>query len=292
MQLLSASCALDSPLLSTRGTPTGKQILNSGNRNSGLSHRALFVAPLPLLRMVQDISKEKLAARRWKRVAIIAMFSTALRWLPILVGVGISTATLFVWQALIDQERTQIEQMIQLESSNVNNVVAAQLKTRMNALQRMANRWEIRGGTPKREWEFDAQSDVSDDKGFQAIEWADPSFHIRWIVPLAGNEAAQNLNVAREPRRRIALEAARNRHQVTATRSISLVQGGKGFLAYVPIFQGGDFRGFIVGVFRHERLLDTILQGEENVRRGYSITVFDGSVGSHSGKRSASSLSS
>ncbi len=226
--------------------------------------------------MPLTIPKEKLAAPRWKRVAIVARISTALRWLPILVGVGISTATLFVWQALIDQERTHIEQMIQLESSNVNNVVAAQLKSRINALQRMANRWEIRGGTPKREWEFDAQSDVSDEKGFQAIEWADPSFHIRWIVPLAGNEAAQNLNVAGEPRRRIAMDAARNRHQVTATRSISLVQGGKGFLAYVPIFQGEDFRGFIVGVFRYRRLLNTILQGEENLRRGYSITVFDG----------------
>ncbi len=226
--------------------------------------------------MPLKIPEEKLTARCWKRVAIVARISTSLRWLPILVGVGISTATLFVWQALIDQERTQIEQMIQLESSNVNNLIETQLKSRINALQRMANRWEIRGGTPKREWEFDAQSYVSDDKSFQAIEWADPSFHIRWIVPLAGNEAAQNLNVAREPQRRIAMDAARNRHQVTATRSISLVQGGKGFLAYVPIFQGEDFRGFIVGVFRHERLLDTILQGEENVRRGYSITVFDG----------------
>ena len=38
--------ALDSPLLSTRGTPTGKQILQEGNPPSGLSHRALFVAPL------------------------------------------------------------------------------------------------------------------------------------------------------------------------------------------------------------------------------------------------------
>ena len=33
------------------------QATGVGNRNSGLSHRALFVAPLPLLRMVQDISK-------------------------------------------------------------------------------------------------------------------------------------------------------------------------------------------------------------------------------------------
>jgi PAS domain S-box-containing protein len=140
----------------------------------------------------------------------------------------------------------------------------------------MAKRWESRGGTPKREWEIDAQSYVSDYKGYQAIEWVDPSFHIRWVVPRSGNEAAQNLNVARESRRRIPLEASRDRHEVIATRSINLVQGGKVFLVYVPIFGGEDFQGFIVGVFRAQKLLDAILKAKENAAHDYSIVVFEG----------------
>ena len=59
--------------------------------------------------------------------------------------------------------------MIQLESSSVKDVVAAELKTRIDALERMAKRWESRGGTPKREWEIDAQSYIKDYKGYQAI---------------------------------------------------------------------------------------------------------------------------
>lgn len=200
----------------------------------------------------------------------------ASQWLPMLVGVGISTATLFVWQALVTQERAGIKQMIKLESSTVKDVVAAELKPQIDALERMAKRWESRGGTPKREWEFDAQSLVKDYKSYQAIEWVDPSFHVRWVVPLAGNEAAQNLNVARDSRRRIALEASRDRHEVIATRSINLVQGGKGFLVYVPIFQGKDFQGFIVGVFRAQKLFDGILKAKENVAHDYSIVVFEG----------------
>lgn len=222
------------------------------------------------------ISKKKLAARWSNRATIIVKISTAPQWLPVLIGIGISTATLFVWQALIAQERTQVEQIIAIESSAVNNEITAHLKTRVNALQRMTKRWEIRGGTPKREWESDAIQYINDFGGFQAIEWLDPTFHVRWIVPLAGNEAALNLNLSRESRRRVALEAARNRREVTGTRSINLSQGGKGFLIYVPIFQGEDFRGFILGVFRVQELLDTILKEDENIKRGYSITVSDG----------------
>lgn len=220
--------------------------------------------------------KQNSSARWPKLVAIVARTSVAPRWLHVLVGIAISTATLFLWQALIAQDCTSIEQMILTESSNVKNEVAAQLETQTRALVQMANRWEMRGGTPKQEWEADAQLYVSDYGGYQAIEWVDPSFHVRWIVPREGNEAAQNLNLTRESRRRIALETARNRHEVTVTRSINLVQGGNGFQVYVPIFVGEDFRGFIVGVFRVQQLLDTILEGEENVARGYSITVFDG----------------
>lgn len=209
-------------------------------------------------------------------IAFVARISTASRWLPVIVGVSISTVTLFVWQALVTQERAQIKQMIQLESSTVQDAVAAELKTRIDALERMAKRWESRGGTPKREWEFDAQNFVGDYKGYQAVEWVDSSFHIRWVVPLAGNEAAQNLYIAKEPRRRTALEASRDRDEVIATHSINLVQGGKGFLVYVPIFQGKDFQGFIVGVFRAQKLFDAILQAQGNAAHNYSIVVFEG----------------
>ena len=209
-------------------------------------------------------------------IVFATWISAASQWLSVLVGVGISTATLFVWQALVTQERAGIEQMIQLESSTVKDAVAAELKTQIDALERMAKRWEIQGGTPKREWESDAISYVKDYKSYQAIEWVDPSFHVRWVVPRSGNEAAQNLNVARESRRRIALEASRDRRKIIATRRVNLVQGGKGFLVYVPIFQGEDFQGFIVGVFRAQKLFDAILKAKVKAPHDYSIVVFEG----------------
>ncbi|KAB8316775.1 diguanylate cyclase [Tolypothrix campylonemoides VB511288] len=222
------------------------------------------------------IGKKKLAAYWFNRATIIGRISTAPQWLPVLIGISISTGTFFVWQALIVEERTQIEQMIQLQSSAVNKSVAAQLQTRIKALQRIGKRWEAWGGIAKANWEYDAMQNIKDFAGFQAIEWLDSTFHVRWIVPLAGNETALNQDLSREARRRVALEIARNRREVTGTRSINLFQGGKGFLVYVPMFQGENFGGFIVGVFRIQELLDTILEDDENLKRGYSITVSDG----------------
>ena len=52
--------------------------------------------------------KENRAAQKPNVLPFAAKISAASRWLPVLVGVGISTATLFVWQALVTQERAQL----------------------------------------------------------------------------------------------------------------------------------------------------------------------------------------
>ncbi len=118
------------------------------------------------------------------------------RSLPFLVG-GALAATLFLWQALIAQERAYIEQETQLEAASVKNELTALMESRIQVLVRMSERWERRGKTPKNEWEFEAGLNLRDFKGFQAIEWVDPSFHLRWLVPLEGNKASQTKDLSR-----------------------------------------------------------------------------------------------
>ncbi len=208
------------------------------------------------------------------------------RWLPALICLSISAATLLLWKALADQDQLTKQRLVTFAAASIKQEVNTQMRNRFQALERMRQRWKSRGGTPKIEWEEDAQNYLRDYLGFQAIEWIDPDFYVRWIVPLAGNEAAQNLNLAFEPRRKAALEAARQKNTLTVTRPINLVQGGKGFLVYVPIFLNtnrtketpnspqNSFDGFILGVFRLQSLLDTLL--DENVAPGYALAISHG----------------
>gem|GEM_PF-850566 len=206
------------------------------------------------------------------------------RLLLVLVAVSISGLSVFLWQALAAQESTQIQRKGEFATASVKQEVSVQIQNRISSLVRMGKRWELRGGTPQEQWYADAQNYIKDYPGFQAIEWIDSSYYVRWIVPLAGNEAAQNLNLAFEARRRTALEAARARQALTVTRTVTLVQGGKGFLVYVPLFledtsspasENSDFDGFILGVFRLEPLLDHLLRA--HIAPEYAIAIFDGS---------------
>ena len=195
------------------------------------------------------------------------------RWLPLFVGICAVTVTLWLWRALLAQEHAQLERTIQLEAAGVKNEVVARMQARILALVRMARRWEDWGQPTQEQWEFEAELYVSHFPGYQAIAWVNPQL-TRWVTPPAANEAMQDLALAFEQQRQSVLEAVRDRREVAVTRSIDLMQGGKGFLVYIPIFQGENCGGIIVGVFRVQELLDTILH--EEVAPRYSIALFDG----------------
>ena len=55
------------------------------------------------------------------------------------------------------------------------------------------------------------------------------------------------------------------------TSTVNLVASGKEFLVYVPLFVENKFDGFILGLFQHQVLLDSVV----HVPEGYTIKVFD-----------------
>ena len=199
------------------------------------------------------------------------------RSLSILIGIIGIIITILLWETLVNREKMHIEQIMEVRSQTLKNEIYREITPRIIALNRMAERWAIRGETPKAEWEADAQNYIKDYQGFQAIEWVDTEYYVRWIVPLIGNQSAYNINLGLESKRLAALKKAQNWQIITASQTINLVQGGKGFLVYVPIFsniknQNRKFQGFILGVFRVQQLFDSILK---NDNQDYTITIWE-----------------
>jgi len=213
---------------------------------------------------------------------------TPLRMVPGQVGIGVSVISVLLWQALAAQEHTQIRRTVATNAGAISATVNEQVETGVQALERMAERWMAHGGTPRKEWEVDAAGLVRDRDDYQAIEWVDRSYHVRWIVPLEDNEAALDLDLSVEKRRSVALEASRIGRRVSITQPVDLVQGGKGILVYVPLYVDGRFDGFILGVHRLNRLIATALR---SVPKGYDVSVFAGDQLLHATPRSGSEVS-
>lgn len=197
--------------------------------------------------------------------------------IPFAILVGVTFATLVLWQALRIQQHRITELRIQHETANISYAIEQEIQESIFALERMASRWDHAGKPERALWEADAALYVQHYGTFQAIAWVDPSFYIQWVVPQLGNEASQGFNVISESRRREAIKRAIFQRHTVVTRTVILAQGGRGFLVYVPIFHDHEFEGLIMGAFRSQVLLDKVVGGLEQQGSGeYAVTLYDG----------------
>lgn len=181
-------------------------------------------------------------------------------WVPLLFGSSIALVTLVVWQGLVTQDRADVNRLLSTHAGSIQRAIQRDFEIRIPDLQRMADRWVMKGGTPKPEWEADAKNYLKDIPGFQALEWVDSNLVVRWIVPFEGNEGAKDLLLTFEGRRKMALEASLKSRHAVLTLPIDLVQGRKGFLIVFPLFIENRFDGFILGVFRIQEWINDVMK--------------------------------
>ncbi len=179
---------------------------------------------------------------------------------PFVIGVCAFTISICLWQTSFYREDAHVEHRVAAEAEKLRNTFTSVIDPHIQELTRMARRWEINGKPSNSDWEKEAKLCVDYYKAFQAIEWVDTDYYVRWIVPLEGNESAMNLNLAFEEKRLKALNTSRMTHTVSASAVIDLKQKGKGFLVYAPVGKGDKFEGFILGVFKLDKLFDNVLK--------------------------------
>jgi len=210
------------------------------------------------------------------------------RWLHVLIGVGVVIISILLWQALVVHERAIIIRAIDAEVANVENEIKVRMESRILALDRMARRWQLRGGTPRAEWEADATAYIAQQPGLLAVEWVDSTLEVRWTASSGHRLSALDLDPG-DPRSGQYLypavpdqlrhdggqtpsETPLSRLGIMVTRTIPMGPDGNGFLVYVPLFSGDRFDGFIRGVFGVEELLNVTLA---NIASGYAISILD-----------------
>lgn len=172
----------------------------------------------------------------------------------------------------MQRERQLIQETSLAKSELIEHQFLKLLPNILGALERMRNRWVARQGTPFEDWQLDAANYVRDNEGLRAVEWVDNQYIVRWVEPIEGNREALGLDLSFESKRKQALDLAKQNRHYTLTKPIDLVQGGKGFLSYFPIYQNEQFQGFILGVFDIDLLIQNLLPA--NFMSAFNIAVY------------------
>jgi diguanylate cyclase (GGDEF)-like protein/PAS domain S-box-containing protein len=177
---------------------------------------------------------------------------------------GLCLVSLLLWQRLLIAQQERVAERVNYQAHSLARQLEASLHDQVGSLRRIALQWNHRGRMPMDEWLLDSRFALDRFKGYQAIQWLGADLAMRWVEPLQGNEAALQVRLTpAHPNFNLAIQAKAS-GEPRFSNSFALVQGGRGFILYIPLYihdaqQGRVFDGFLQGVFRVERLMDELL---------------------------------
>ena len=195
-------------------------------------------------------------------------------WLPLLVLCASLAVAVTLWEAVVADAREQLDHRVAYDADYLRGELEAQIENRIQPLIRLGRRRAASLDFGGDDWEADAQTILARG-GYQAIQWVDASGRSVWMTPAGAGDALPGGAAIFEPRRRAAFDQALRNRVVTLTPPLDLVNGGKGFLAVVPVFGRGDaLMGYVAGVFPYRFLFAEVLP--LTVTPHYSFSIKDG----------------
>ncbi len=195
------------------------------------------------------------------------------RWLPFPVAAAVVTAGMIACQALKLSEQVQIDRTTQLRADNLAARLERHIVNRMQAMERMAQRWADDHPSGQDKWEADALRYVDHYPDLQSIGWIDSQGTLRAIVPLAGNEPLVGLDIYAHEHQRAGFQRARATKQVAASQIVELNPGEREVILFAPIHRGEEFVGCISAMLQIETMVPTLFRDE--IQAGYGVALLD-----------------
>lgn len=195
------------------------------------------------------------------------------RWLPVLVAACGLTCTIILWQAFHASEQLKIEQIVRNEAINVHNQIASSVNSTLFEFLRSATRWESAGFESSAKMQQESALLVQWLRGIRAVGWVDSTHRLRWIIPEHEYPSFLGMDMASDPRHRVAMETARQ-EGMALTATGESTPGSDLYFIYAAVPDQQQRRGFLIGIFAAQEMLDNLIEDEAYI--GYSIALYDG----------------
>jgi len=167
-------------------------------------------------------------------------------------------ATLGAWYFAKINERDHIHRMTRLATSAISEDLNSDMEAWLLGQIRLARMWEF-GEPTYEQWSAFSGLYLEHHPGCVAIEWLDPKYEERWISRASGEKAPLAGAAIREH----LLADAKSSQDALLSNIVASSTGQKQWVTVVPIFQAGQFRGFVLGYFNVQQSLNTMLNDIE-----------------------------
>ncbi|MDX1442899.1 MAG: CHASE domain-containing protein, partial [Gammaproteobacteria bacterium] len=174
-----------------------------------------------------------------------------------------------LWMFLVEKEQAIVYDQTLDHASRVEAVLLERQSDRLMALMRMARRYESSGGTITREqWQSDARRYLAAYHELVALGVVTPDKVIRWGITRSNPDFGVGRSYGSDPERARILRETRESNEPLLSPPLDLFPDQAGQIAVLPLYDGDDFLGWLIGSIGFDNLLNRIV---DDVAREYAI---------------------
>ncbi len=198
-------------------------------------------------------------------------FKASATWLPIPLGAGLLALLITLTNALAADQDAAFSDRVQTAAQGFAVQAQSNMADMFTALDRMANRWNVAGGTPLAVWDSDTALYLKAYPGLGSIVWADDQGHV--VRVRRGNPSARKIGdqALSDERRLKAARDAAHLHQAQVSSAVTLLSGGKGFIYVIPLTNRGAADGFLIATIGMNGFFGNVLNHVDKTRLGVTL---------------------
>jgi PAS domain S-box-containing protein len=216
-------------------------------------------------------------------ISMIMRRKEALEWmagerkyvLPTLTFIILTACAFAAYAVFREQDHGYVRKLAEDETRKIEVMMMSRATDTLQAFRRMAQRWDLAGGTPFVLWQNDAHNYTQQLPGLKIVQWIDSTSNVRWIEPLTGNENVSGHNILSDSEYAPALKDATEKSSPILSPPREFAQGYPGFIVYFPLHVHGVFDGFLAGMFSLPELFGSFISEETQDDYAFSLS-YDG----------------
>lgn len=193
------------------------------------------------------------------------------RWLPLVVAMALAALSFTLWQTALLQERTHRANIVGVVTESIKADISDDLEMRYLDLNRVAKHYPFT--THPGSQQVQTFSQYMDRRPeCEGLAMVTPEYHVTWVVPPPSDDELRDGYFRHEAAQRAA-ELSRDIRNIVISRATPHLNH-RLVSFWIPIFDGANYRGSVVGVFRLEPMLNAVLA--DSAQPGYNLAIFDG----------------
>ena len=185
--------------------------------------------------------------------------------------------SLTFWQMVQNLDNERIKAEIRLLNSALASEIQGSIHRQVDALIRMAARWEAGTRPSEQTWKADAKRHLQNFRAFTTLQWIDSSLNFRWKVTTESKHVLANGKVIEAMRHNMLRNPSRL-HDYHVSPLLKGPSGDTGFIITIPLFVQEKFDGFLEGIFDLYFLIPDVLNRMNfdtkftvNIRQGRDV---------------------